>query len=153
MAQMTTGHTGKGMRVMAARLFLVSAYLVAQPAVFAAELAMPESVGLSSAGLAAVTQRLQRHVDEGDIAGVVAAVARDGKLVYQVALGQQDIEAKRAMQEDALFRIYSMAREITSVAALTLYDQGAFEFDDPRVEIPSGVRRPACVVRLKLHRH
>jgi CubicO group peptidase (beta-lactamase class C family) len=131
MAQMTTGHTGKGMRVMAARLFLASAYLVAQPAVFAAELAMPESVGLSSAGLAAVTQRLQRHVDEGDIAGVVAAVARDGKLVYQVALGQQDIEAKRAMQEDALFRIYSMAREITSVAALTLYDQGAFEFDDP----------------------
>lgn len=98
---------------------------------FAADNATPESVGLSSEGLAKATARLQQHVDDGDIAGVVAAVARDGKLVYQVALGTQDIENGVAMQEDALFRIYSMAREITSVAALILHDEGAFDFDDP----------------------
>ncbi len=98
---------------------------------YAAEVVIPESVGMSSAALNSATERLQRHIDEGDIAGVVAAVARDGKLVYQVALGNLDKENGLAMREDALFRIYSMSREITSVAALRLYEQGAFEFDDP----------------------
>ncbi len=97
----------------------------------AAELATPESVGLSTVKLEQATARLQQHVDDGDIAGVVAAVARDGKLVYQVALGKQDIEKNIAMADDSIFRIYSMAREVTSVAALTLYDKGAFKFDDP----------------------
>lgn len=97
----------------------------------AAELAEPESVGISKSKLELATARLQQHVDDGDIAGVVAAVARDGHLVYQVALGKQDREKDIAMTEDSIFRIYSMAREITSVAALTLFDQGAFEFDDP----------------------
>ncbi len=49
--------------------------------------AAPESVGLSSEALEAVTRKLQEHVDAGDIAGVVAAVMREGKLVYQEALG------------------------------------------------------------------
>ncbi|MDP4661696.1 MAG: beta-lactamase family protein [OM182 bacterium] len=77
------------------------------------------------------TARLQKHIDDGEIAGVVAAVARDGKLVYQVALGKLDRERDADMREDALFRIYSMSREITSVAALRLFEEGAFNFDDP----------------------
>jgi CubicO group peptidase (beta-lactamase class C family) len=88
-------------------------------------------VGMSSAALNSATARLQKHIDDGDIAGVVAAVARDGKLVYQVALGKLDRERDADMQEDALFRIYSMSREITSVAALRLFEEGAFKFDDP----------------------
>ncbi|MCI5107127.1 MAG: beta-lactamase family protein [Pseudomonadales bacterium] len=95
------------------------------------EFASASSVGLSDEGLDAVTQRLQQHVDEGDIAGVVAAVARDGKVVYFEALGLMDIEQRKPMREDALFRIYSMAREITSVAVLQLYQEGAFQLDDP----------------------
>ncbi|MFZ8989991.1 MAG: hypothetical protein ACO2ZJ_06570 [Pseudohongiellaceae bacterium] len=51
----------------------------------------PESAGFSSTGLDAVTANLQQHVDDGDIAGVVAAVARDGNLVYFEALGRLDI--------------------------------------------------------------
>ncbi|MDG1180139.1 MAG: serine hydrolase [Gammaproteobacteria bacterium] len=86
---------------------------------------------MSSAALNSATARLQKHIDDGDIAGVVAAVARDGKLVYQVALGKLDRERDADMQEDALFRIYSMSREITSVAALRLFEEGAFKFDDP----------------------
>ncbi|MDO7565116.1 MAG: beta-lactamase family protein, partial [OM182 bacterium] len=88
-------------------------------------------VGMSSAALNSATARLQKHIDDGDIAGVVAAVARDGKLVYQVALGKLDRERDADMPEDALFRIYSMSREITSVAALRLFEEGAFKFDDP----------------------
>ncbi len=95
------------------------------------EIASPESVGFSSAGLEAVTANLQEHIDNGDIAGVVAAVARDGKIVYYEALGMLDIEQVTPMREDALFRIYSMTREITSVAVLQLYEQGKFEMDDP----------------------
>ncbi len=93
--------------------------------------ASPESVGLSSAGLEAVTERLQQHVDDGDISGVVAAVVRDGKIVYFEALGLMDIEQVVPMREDALFRIYSMTREVTSLAVLQLYEQGKFQLDDP----------------------
>jgi len=110
---------------------MLAAVLLTSYSVFAAEIASPESVGMSSAALNSATARLQKHVDDGDIAGVVAAVARDGKLVYQVALGKLDRERDADMPEDALFRIYSMSREITSVAALRLFEEGAFKFDDP----------------------
>ncbi|MBT3530331.1 MAG: beta-lactamase family protein [Gammaproteobacteria bacterium] len=95
------------------------------------EPADPASVGMSSEILGQATANLQAHIDEGDISGVVAAVARDGKLVYFESLGQLDMEAGTPMREDALFRIYSMTREITSAAVLTLYEQGKFNFDDP----------------------
>ena len=92
---------------------------------------VPENAGFSSTGLDAVTTNLQQHIDEGNIAGVVAAVARDGKLVYFEALGRLDIEQQKPMPKDALFRIYSMTREITSTAVLQLYEAGKFELDDP----------------------
>ena len=95
------------------------------------ETALPSSVGMSSAGLEKATARLQQHVDDGDIAGVTAAVARDGKLVYFESLGLMDIEKKKPMQTDALFRTYSMTRQITTVAALMLYQEGKFKMDDP----------------------
>jgi len=110
---------------------MLAAVLLTSSNVFAAEIASPESVGMSSAALNSATARLQKHIDDGEIAGVVAAVARDGKLVYQVALGKLDRERDADMREDALFRIYSMSREITSVAALRLFEEGAFNFDDP----------------------
>ena len=93
--------------------------------------ATPESVGLSSAQLDRVTAGLQGHIDQGHIAGVVAAVVRDGRLVYMEALGQADIEAARPMPEDAIFRLYSMTRSMTSLAAMILWEEGAFQLDDP----------------------
>ncbi|MFK7864539.1 MAG: serine hydrolase domain-containing protein [Pseudohongiellaceae bacterium] len=95
------------------------------------ELANAESAGFSSEGLEKVTERLQQHIDDGDIPGVVATVIRDGKVVYFEALGERDIEQSLPMEADTLFRIYSMTREITSVAALQLYEQGKFKLDDP----------------------
>jgi len=91
----------------------------------------PESVGLSSAGLEAVTDNLRQHIEAGHVAGVVAAVARDGKLVYFENLGMMDLENETPMPADALFRTYSMTRQVTSVAVLQQYDQGKFDFDDP----------------------
>ena len=93
--------------------------------------ATPESVGLSSERLEAATRGLQSHVDAGDIAGVVAAVARNGRLVYLEALGELDRERGLAMRDDALFRLYSMTRPITSLAAMILWEEDRFELDDP----------------------
>ena len=93
--------------------------------------AMPESVGLSSERLGEATRRLQSHVDARDIAGVVAAVVRHGRLVYLEALGELDRERGLAMRDDALFRLYSMTRPITSLAAMILWEEDRFELDDP----------------------
>ena len=93
--------------------------------------AIPESVGLSSERLDEVTRRLQSHVDARDIAGVVAAVARHGRLVYLEALGELDRERGLAMPDDALFRLYSMTRPLTSLAAMILWEEDRFELDDP----------------------
>ncbi|MYK03566.1 MAG: beta-lactamase family protein, partial [Gammaproteobacteria bacterium] len=91
----------------------------------------PASVGMDAAKLEQVTARLQQHIDDGDIPGAVAAVARDGKLVYFESLGRYDLENDRDMRPDTLFRIYSMTRQVTSVAVLQQYDRGRFQFDDP----------------------
>ena len=90
-----------------------------------------ESAGMSSSALEAATNRLQQHIDDGDIAGVVAAVSRDGEIVYFEALGYLDLENAIPMPANALFRTYSMTRQITSAAVLMLYEQGKFQFNDP----------------------
>ena len=91
----------------------------------------PVEVGMSLTSLDKATQRLQEHVESGDIAGVVAAVSRDGKVVYFESLGLMDIASDKPMQKDTLFRTYSMTRQVTTIAALILYDQGKFEMNDP----------------------
>jgi CubicO group peptidase (beta-lactamase class C family) len=96
--------------------------------------ATPEAVGMSSAALDRATAMLQAHVERGDIAGVVAAVMRDGQLVYQVALGARDVTTGDAMPPDALFRMYSMTRPITSTAILMLHDEGRLSVHDPLVK-------------------
>lgn len=95
------------------------------------ERATPESVGLSSTKLAEATDALQAHINGADIAGVVAAVARNGKLVYVEALGRRDRESSDPMPEDAIFRLYSMTRPITSTAVMVLWEEGKFQLDDP----------------------
>ncbi len=70
-------------------------------------------------------------MDARDIAGVVAAVVRHGRLVYLEALGELDRERGLAMRDDALFRLYSMTRPITSLAAMILWEEDRFELDDP----------------------
>lgn len=120
---------------MVDRLMIVATCLlaIASPSVRAQNLTpvTPESVGLSSTRLAAATRQLQAHVDDGDIAGVVAAVVRHGQLAYLESLGHIDHEAKRAMPDDALFRLYSMTRPVTSLAAMMLWEDNEFELSDP----------------------
>ena len=111
----------------------IAALAAASATVGAQELprATPESVGLSSERLDEATRGLQAHVDAGDVAGVVAGVVRHGRLVYLEALGELDRERGMPMRDDALFRLYSMTRPITSLAAMILWQEDRFELDDP----------------------
>jgi len=113
------------------RIFLISLLFCQIHFSNAAEIVPAESVGMSSSALLEATSRLQQHIDDGELAGVVAAVARDGKLVYFESLGKLSLDTGKPMQDDALFRIYSMAREVTSAAVLKLYQEGKFQLDDP----------------------
>jgi CubicO group peptidase (beta-lactamase class C family) len=93
--------------------------------------ASPKSVGLSQERLDRITVLMQKHVDESLLAGAVALVAREGKVAYLKSVGMQDKEKGVEMKPDAIFRIASMSKPITSVAVMMLYEEGRFRLSDP----------------------
>lgn len=93
--------------------------------------APPSTVGVSSERLARIDAMLQESVAEGQIPGVVALVARNGKIVYHKAYGNADTEAGRKQQTDDIFRIASQTKAITATAVMILWEEGKFQLDDP----------------------
>jgi len=91
----------------------------------------PETLGLSSARLARIGTHLQRYVDAGKIAGALALVARRGQVAYLEPFGHLEIERRRPVTPDSIWRIYSMTKPITSVGLMMLYEEGRFQLDDP----------------------
>ncbi|MBI5289687.1 MAG: beta-lactamase family protein, partial [Chloroflexi bacterium] len=88
--------------------------------------------GLSTERLGRITEHLNRHyIEPGKIAGCQTLVARHGHVAHFSSLGYMDRERKRPMAEDTIFRIFSMTKPITSVALMTLYEQGYFQLNDP----------------------
>jgi CubicO group peptidase (beta-lactamase class C family) len=90
-----------------------------------------EDAGLSSEGLQAVTAALQAAVDRGEVGGVVTLIHRRGVVAQVDAVGWRDKARATAMARDSIFRIASMTKPITSVAALILLDEGRFALEDP----------------------
>ena len=93
--------------------------------------ARASSAGMSAERLAHLTAMSQSYVDEGKLAGVITLVARDGKVVHFEAVGNRGADDDRPLTKDALFRIYSMTKPITAVAAMMLYEEGKFQLSDP----------------------
>ncbi len=91
----------------------------------------PENVGLSSERLKRVEAALNQYVEKKQIAGAVGMVVRKGKVAYFKSAGMQDIETKKPMPDNAIFRIASMTKPITSVAVMVLYEEGRFLLNDP----------------------
>jgi CubicO group peptidase (beta-lactamase class C family) len=91
----------------------------------------PEQLGVSAATLDKMNAMIQQHVDRGELAGAVTLFARHGKVVQLKAYGSMDIESHKPMRTDAIFRIASMNKLPTCVAALKLYEEGRFSLDDP----------------------
>ena len=94
-------------------------------------LVKPEEVGLSSQRLARIGEHWQRYIDADKLAGTLTLIARRGKVVYCEGLGHLDIERRRPVAADAVWRIYSMTKPITSVGLMMLYEQGRFQLEDP----------------------
>lgn len=91
----------------------------------------PAEVGFDADRLLRLDRRLARWVDDGQLPGFLVTVARHGRLVHVGRYGLRDVEAGRPVTDDTRWRIYSMTKPITSVAAMSLYEEGAFELNDP----------------------
>ncbi len=98
------------------------------------ELTAPENVGLSAARLSTIADHFNRYVDEGKLPGYLVLIARRGKAAYLHRYGLRDVEAGLPVEEDTIFRIYSMTKPITSVGLMMLYERGLLQLDDPASE-------------------
>lgn len=98
----------------------------------------PESVGMSSERLLRLNEVMHEYVDQGQLAGVQTAIIRKGKLVHLDTYGHADLEEKKPLQDNSIWRIYSMTKPIVSVALMMLYEEGQFQLNDPvHLYIPS----------------
>jgi CubicO group peptidase (beta-lactamase class C family) len=91
----------------------------------------PEMVGLSTERLGRIGEVMQRYVDEGKLGGAVALVARNGKVAFFQAYGKLDPTTGAAMPTDAIFRIASQSKAVTSVAVMILFEEGKLLLGDP----------------------
>ena len=116
-----------------------------------AETATPQSVGMSTERLQRVHELVERTIAAGEIAGAVTLVARNGQVAYLEAQGVMDLQSKRPMQPDSMFRLASMSKPVAAVAILMLAEEGKVRLNDPVSRfIPSyaklevGVAKPAA---------
>src|SRR5437879_2004 len=98
----------------------------------------PARHGLSGAGAAALSRQLDAAVARGDTAGVVALVVERNGVLYEGSAGKLDVARNVPMSSDAIFRIASMTKPITSVAAMMLFEEGKLRLDDPVSKYLSG---------------
>jgi CubicO group peptidase (beta-lactamase class C family) len=107
----------------------------------------PESVGLSTERLERIGTAVQREIDDKRIAGAVTLVIRHGRVALFKSQGMMDREAAKPMRPDAMFRICSMTKPITSVAVMMLYEEGRFLLDDPVSKYLPEFKNPKVLVK------
>ena len=120
--------------VFRAGIILVVLVCLALASIAAAETlpyAKPEEVGLPSERLGHVTEILRNKIVAGEIPGALLLIARHGKIAYFESLGLLDPQAKTPMHKDAIFRIYSMSKPITTVAVMMLFEDGLLALSEP----------------------
>jgi CubicO group peptidase (beta-lactamase class C family) len=91
----------------------------------------PADVGIDAGRLSRIDDHFASYVDDGRLPGYQLTISRRGRIAHLTSYGAADIEAGRAIDADTIFRIYSMSKPVTSVAAMMLYEQGRFELTDP----------------------
>ncbi|WP_299078593.1 serine hydrolase [uncultured Paraglaciecola sp.] len=91
----------------------------------------PSREGISQERLDRITDQMNKAVEDGAMVGGLGLIARNGKVVYRETYGMSDRESNKKMEDDTLFRIYSMSKPITSVALMMLYEEGKFFLKDP----------------------
>ena len=93
--------------------------------------ASPENVGMSQERLDRIDALCEESIKNGDLPGIVALVARNGKIVFHQAYGMADNKSGKSMKKDDIFRIASQSKAITSTAVMMLWEEGKFQLDDP----------------------
>jgi CubicO group peptidase (beta-lactamase class C family) len=91
----------------------------------------PDRAGFDAMRLERIARHFQCYVDDGRLPGWSMAVARAGRIVYTAASGLRDVESGLPVEGDTLWRIYSMTKPVTSVAAMQLWEEGRFDLKDP----------------------
>jgi CubicO group peptidase (beta-lactamase class C family) len=91
----------------------------------------PEEIGFDSGRLHRIDAHFASYVDDGRLPGWLVLVSRRGEIAHLSAYGARDMASGTPVENDTLFRIYSMSKPITSVAAMMLYEEGALELTDP----------------------
>jgi CubicO group peptidase (beta-lactamase class C family) len=134
------------------RLTTVTLAVLAAPALLSAQQpaatrATPSRLGFSAERLARIDTALERAVVRGEIAGAVALVMRDGQTVYERAVGWAGREAQRRMTVDAIFRIASQTKALTSVAIMSLVEEGKVALNDPVGRFIPAFQRTTVAVR------
>lgn len=104
--------------------------------------ASPEKAGFSSERLQRIDKIIQQYIDSNWIAGAIALVARDGNIVYHKAIGYDDKSSNKLLQKDAIWRIASQTKAITSVGIMMLFEEGKFLLDDPISKYIPAFRKP-----------
>ncbi len=91
----------------------------------------PARLGFDVTRLGRLDRHFARYVDDGRLAGWQLSVARHGETVHAATGGMRDAEAGLPVEPDTMWRLYSMTKPVTSVAAMSLWEEGAFELTDP----------------------
>jgi Beta-lactamase len=123
-----------GRRVGLTSAILILAALIVPAARSQSELprATPESVGVSSLRLQRIGEAIQRHIVEHHIAGAVSLVARKGFVVHYEAHGVKDIESRKPMTRDSIFKMASSTKPVTGVAIMMLVEEGKIDLEKPQ---------------------
>ena len=116
---------------MSAKMWVTASMLTFCAVSLFAQANRRDNAGFDAERLGKVHAMVKQYVDDGKHAGAVTLVARKGKIVDVANFGYRDLESKAPMAPDTIFRIYSMSKIITSVAALILFEEGRFGLDDP----------------------
>src|SRR5882724_7896885 len=117
--------------VAAGLAFLIVAMAVGGQSAGRSESPLPVSASLSKAGLARVSEYVRNEITTGKISGAVLLIQQHGQPVLFESFGFRDVDSKRPMTTDTIFRLYSMSKAVTSVAAMMLVDDGKLSLDDP----------------------
>jgi CubicO group peptidase (beta-lactamase class C family) len=107
--------------------------------------ASAESVGMSTERLKRIDAVVQDYVQQGRVPGAVVLVARNGKVVYHKGLGYDDLSTKTPLNKDAIMRIASQTKAITSLAVMMLFEEGKFLLDDPISKYIPAFKNPKVI--------
>lgn len=126
--------------------FIQSTFAATASARFNWKLYPPSAAGMSSRGLEGLRAAIQKNIDARNISGAVTAVARRNKLVWHEAQGWADVDARRPMQKDSLFRMMSSSKVVTAVAVMMILEEGKIALEDPVSKFIPGFRNQKVAV-------